>query len=239
MSSLRSRSKSPKANLAFSPDVELPLRYRCRNLRCRCKLPTPVTDERDAFCTRTCFASHYRSKCLVCGRAFARKRDDQTTCGRPKCQRALRLYPEQFLRKWAQVTAVNVNGSETLINRASKTAPEPESQPRPWRQVAGPPMSSEALRLATIGPERIIELERSQRALVEAHLHILDQVLETRREAAYVAAVKKFRDHRRGRPVAAPVFRFPMSCDWTPSASIDPSGVPDIPESLRRERCDE
>ena len=130
MSSLRSRSKSPKANLAFSPDVELPLRYRCRNRDAGASSPCQSSMSGTRSAPARASLAIIDRKCLVCGRAFARKRDDQTTCGRPKCQRALRLYPEQFLRKWAQVTAVNVNGSETLINRASKTAPEPESQPK-------------------------------------------------------------------------------------------------------------
>ena len=95
-------------------------------------------------------------------------------------------------------------------------------------------MSSEALHLATIGPERIIELERSQKALVEAHLHTLDPVLETRREAAYVA-MKRFLDHGYGKPVAAPALRIPMICDWTPSSGIDPAGVPEIPSFLQSE----
>jgi hypothetical protein len=240
MSSLQSRSKSAKANLTFSPDVELPLRHRCRNARCRCKLPAPVTNEKDAFCCRGCFESHYRKICVVCEKAFARKRDDQATCGRPKCQRALRLYPEQFLRKWVQVPAVNVKGSETLINRASKAATGPRSQPnRPWRQrisLWSPDqlMSPEALRLATLGPERIIELERSQRALVEAFLHSPDPERAAEREALYVATVKRLRDRGYGRPVAAAAFRSLVGCNWAPSPNIDPAGVPEIPEFLQR-----
>jgi hypothetical protein len=242
MSSLQSKSKSPKrANLVFSPDVELPLRHRCRNARCRCKLPAPVTNEKDAFCCRGCFESHYRKICVVCEKAFARKRDDQATCGRPKCQRALRLYPEQFLRKWVQVPAVNVKGSETLINRASKAATGPRSQPnRPWRQrisLWSPDqlMSPEALRLATLGPERIIELERSQRALIEVHLHNPDTTRAAEREALYIAAVRRFRDRGYGKPVAAPASRYLTSCNWAPALGIDPAGVPDVPESLRRQ----
>ena len=55
------------------------------------------------------------------------------------------------------------------------------------------------------------------------------------REALYVVAVKRFRDRGWGQPVAAPAFRSLVSCDWAPSSSIDPTGVPEIPSFLKRE----
>ena len=92
-------------------------------------------------------------------------------------------------------------------------------------------MSAAALRLAIIGDERVLRLEQEQRAIVEAHL----RGSAVDRGAFYVAAVKQFRDHGWGKPVAAPAFRFPVSCDWTPSSSTDPADVPTIPEFLQRE----
>jgi hypothetical protein len=50
----------------------------------------------------------------------------------------------------------------------------------------------------------IVQLERKQKALAEAYLHDPDPDRATQREAAYVAAVKRFRDHGYGKPVAAP-----------------------------------
>src|ERR1700730_18876629 len=109
MSSLKSRVKSAKAVLTFSPDVELSLRHRCRNLKCRCKLPVPTDNPRNSFCTRGCFASFYRSKCLVCEAPFKRTREDQTTCGRAKCQTALRRDRAHFYGKWGHHPSLDVS----------------------------------------------------------------------------------------------------------------------------------
>jgi len=59
------------------------LRHRCRNSKCRSKLPEPVENERRAFCAKCCFASHYRHRCLVCEQPFKRKRENQHVCSRP------------------------------------------------------------------------------------------------------------------------------------------------------------
>jgi hypothetical protein len=90
-------------------------------------------------------------------------------------------------------------------------------------------MSSTALRLATVGPDLAVRLEREQRAAIEVHLYAPDQARAAEREAAYVAAAK------RGKPIAAPALRIPASCGWEPAPNIDPASVPDIPAFLRRE----
>ena len=46
--------------------VETAMRSMCRNPRCRSKLPSPVSNPRDAFCTRGCHMAFYRKRCLVC-----------------------------------------------------------------------------------------------------------------------------------------------------------------------------
>jgi len=48
--------------------MNAPLHHRCRNPRCKMKLPAPVENSRRAFCTRGCFNSFYRTKCRVCER---------------------------------------------------------------------------------------------------------------------------------------------------------------------------
>ncbi len=42
------------------------LRHFCRNPRCRSKLPAPVSNLREAFCTRGCYLGFHRTRCLVC-----------------------------------------------------------------------------------------------------------------------------------------------------------------------------
>src|SRR5262249_19110511 len=65
------------------------VRHRCRNPRCRMKLAAPVENEHQAFCTRSCYESFYRSKCRVCERDL-RKTDKET--GKPKRGQAGRRY---------------------------------------------------------------------------------------------------------------------------------------------------
>jgi hypothetical protein len=79
-------------------------RHYCRNPRCRSKLPAPVENEHQAFCTRGCFESFYRSRCLVCEKNIGtnpltgekRKRLDQRKfCGR-RCKAEARQFPHVY-----------------------------------------------------------------------------------------------------------------------------------------------
>lgn len=53
------------------------LRRRCRNPKCRLKLPEPVSNEREAFCCRGCYRSFYRHRCLICEQPMERKTERQ------------------------------------------------------------------------------------------------------------------------------------------------------------------
>jgi hypothetical protein len=66
------------------------LRKMCRNPKCRSKLAAPVSNEHEAFCTRGCHSSFYRSRCLVCEDKMERKTENQLLCGKRKCQNAIR-----------------------------------------------------------------------------------------------------------------------------------------------------
>ena len=66
------------------------LRLKCRNPRCRMKLPAPVSNPREAFCTRGCHTAFYRSRCLVCEEPIERSRDDQKICRKANCRSAWR-----------------------------------------------------------------------------------------------------------------------------------------------------
>src|SRR5262249_27448353 len=72
-------------------------RKRCRNPRCRSKLPTPVENEHHAFCCRGCHSSFYRSRCLVCEDQMKRKRSDQRIkSGHGKCSAEYRRFPRVY-----------------------------------------------------------------------------------------------------------------------------------------------
>jgi hypothetical protein len=65
------------------------LRHYCRNPHCSSKLPSPVSNPRDAFCTNGCSASFYRHRCLVCEGQMQRKTEKQLICGKRRCRSAL------------------------------------------------------------------------------------------------------------------------------------------------------
>jgi hypothetical protein len=122
------------------------LRSRCRSTRCRCKLEAPTDNPRRAFCCRTCFEVHYRTRCVVCESPIRRKREDQRTCVDYRCKRELRRFPEAY--GWPEKpggthpTSAVKSASETLDSCGSKPAS---------KQIAGPPLSPRSLELATVG----------------------------------------------------------------------------------------
>jgi hypothetical protein len=65
------------------------LRHRCRNPRCQSKLPSPVSNPREAFCTKGCHSSFYRKRCLICEEPMERKTEHQLVCGKRRCRNAL------------------------------------------------------------------------------------------------------------------------------------------------------
>jgi hypothetical protein len=235
MSSLNTQVKSSKTkHLTFSRDVAPDLRHRCRNPRCRCKLPEPTSIFRNAFCCRGCFTGFFRSRCLVCEQPFERKQENQATCRQPKCRAALRREPAHFLGKWGTGSGTLGEAEQALgnpVNTGIKTA---HKTGRAWHQVAGLPMSPSAIRLATIGAEAI-RLEREQRAALEAHLHAPDPVRAAQRATTYAVTVKRFRDRGYGRPVAVPEVRNLVGCNWEP-CKHPAEDFPDIPPEFRRRK---
>jgi hypothetical protein len=78
-----------------------PLRHRCRNPRCRMKLPAPVENLHHAFCCRGCYGGFYRSRCLVCERDLRKtgKRGDASRlyCRPPsRCAAEAKKWPEKY-----------------------------------------------------------------------------------------------------------------------------------------------
>jgi len=83
------------------------LRHRCRNPRCRSKLPSPVSNLREAFCTRGCYESFHLKRCRVCEQPleakyrkikpnggdrtkFVKVQNSSPTCGSTDCKRRWR-----------------------------------------------------------------------------------------------------------------------------------------------------
>lgn len=66
-------------------------RHYCRYQKCRSRLPAPVSNEREAFCSRGCHNAFYRKRCLVCEEPMERKTERQLVCGKRRCRNALRV----------------------------------------------------------------------------------------------------------------------------------------------------
>src|SRR5262245_50175338 len=74
-------------------------RKRCRNQRCRMKLPTPVDNPHKAFCTRGCYDGFYRNRCRAC-EADLRKTGKPGDANRRFCRPPNRCAAEA--QKWAE-----------------------------------------------------------------------------------------------------------------------------------------
>jgi hypothetical protein len=159
--------------------TETAMRHYCRNLRCRSKLPAPVSNPREAFCARGCHSSFYLHRCLVCEGPLERKNETQKVCRKSKCRSSFRrcfdggrYLPSSSAR----------DGEKTLDSIDSKPALKAG---RAWRIIAGPELTPTQLHCATVpdgdlGPDGIWKnsawerIEAKNRAALAAHFDQLD-----------------------------------------------------------------
>jgi hypothetical protein len=127
------------------------LRQYCRYPLCRSKLPSPVSNPREAFCTKGCHSSFYRHRCLICEGEMERKTENQRICGKRRCRSAFRTqndigryYPTRDVR-------------HPLKNSIKLGTKSGLADDRPWRVVAGPEPSPSVLHCATVGAAEAIE----------------------------------------------------------------------------------
>jgi hypothetical protein len=157
--------------------VETAMRHFCRNPKCRSKLPTPVSNSREAFCARGCHTSFYLHRCRVCEAVLPKttgKGRPRVICKKPKCRNAW-IAGEGF-GKYANLTdryppenAANIGGFE-----------RGKADPR-WHIVAGE-ISAKAFHCAIVpdGPNcqwKGGEFDRvgaKNRQILEQHFARLD-----------------------------------------------------------------
>ena len=120
------------------------MRKMCRNLRCGCRLPVPVSSSREAFCCRGCHTQFYRTRCLVCEAKMERKTENQLVCGKRKCRSALavRLGFGRYLP-----SSDAIHPLKTSIKPGIKSGLKHD---RAWRIAAGPELSSTSFRFASL-----------------------------------------------------------------------------------------
>lgn len=126
-------------------------RQHCRNPKCRSKLPKSVTNPREAFCVRGCYRSFYWHRCLACEEPIMRRASNQKVCRKSKCRAALRV-GAGFGRYHTPS-----NAKRTPEDPDSVGSKQPHTSHRPWRHVAGPCLTEQALRHAAVGGKEAVE----------------------------------------------------------------------------------
>ena len=101
-------------------------------------------NHREAFCARGCHSAFYRHRCLVCEEPMERKTEHQLICGKRRCRNALQG-AENFGRYHTSSSAVSP--SKKPVNTGPKPSPTTD---RPWHIAAGPALSADQLRAATV-----------------------------------------------------------------------------------------
>jgi hypothetical protein len=193
------------------------MRHRCR--KCRSKLPTPTSNEREAFCCRGCYEQHYRKRCRVCEQAIDQKAGAQRViCKKATCKGAWRQ--KAGFGRFLASKSPDPSHTSSAASVASEV-PVPQALFEPskavgWRIIAGPELSPDAFHAATVpdGPNGWVggsypATEARNKAVLEAH-----------REQECIAALRKQHDWQL-RPVP------------TVNAVVLGANL-DIPEFLRR-----
>jgi hypothetical protein len=115
------------------------LRHRCRNPRCRMKLPQPVENEHHAFCCRGCFERFYFNKCRVCEhdlRKQGRRGDAHRLYCRPPrdCRSEAQKWPAKYeYGPRARISTTNArNADSTGLKIGIRGTPPPFNCLRHW-----------------------------------------------------------------------------------------------------------
>jgi hypothetical protein len=125
------------------------LRHHCRNQQCRAKLPAPVSNAREAFCSRGCHARFFRTRCRVCEDSIEQPaRGTRLICNKAKCKSAWRagfgLGRYHTLNRAESIQEVPVNtGPKVGVD---------DDRARAWRvAAAGAPISANQYHCAIAG----------------------------------------------------------------------------------------
>jgi hypothetical protein len=143
--------EQPRRNAPVGCTGTEDLRYRCRNPQCRAMLPAPVTNAREAFCSRGCHTGFYRTRCRICEAPIEQPaRGTRLICDKAKCKNAWRaragLDPGRYP---TSITAKSF--PERPINQGSKVGID-DDRALSWRVVAaGAPISANQFHCATVG----------------------------------------------------------------------------------------
>jgi hypothetical protein len=201
------------------------VRHRCRNPRCRDKLPAPVSNAREAFCRRGCYNSFYRRHCLICERHIEQpKRGRRLICGKVKCRRAFRN--NCWLGRYHTSSAAKSTSKEANFIGVRG----PHNPDRPWRIVAGPELSASAFHCAAVrGEETVKAINRANAGhWRDANAELEEETLIKRHHPPVnILSGYKF-------PGAPVIDLTPIVPPSTPAPSVLTGDPLDIPDFLRR-----
>jgi hypothetical protein len=131
--------------------TETALRKMCRNPKCRSKLPAPVSNEREAFCCRSCYQSFYLHRCRVCEGPIEQKRDGRRVlCKKAACRN---VFSRTFAGGRYLTPSAPSYPSKTPDFIGPKEALKPD---RAWRIIAGPALTASQLHCATAPDGEIV-----------------------------------------------------------------------------------
>jgi hypothetical protein len=206
-------------------EFENDLRHRCRNPKCRMKLPKPVSNEREAFCCRTCYEIFFRRRCRVCECTIEQpKRGHRIICKKAACRNAWKAksgfgrYP---LSSDAGIT------QKIADSTGSK---QPSGPDRGWRIIAGPPLMPSQLHCASVSADEAVEAVRRSNARYwrEANAAAEARCL-VKRDSAPVNVIGGYRFS------AAPAIDLRPTASFAtkPHTIVTGDGL-DIPDFLRR-----
>jgi hypothetical protein len=134
--------------------AETAMRHYCRNPKCRMRLPVPVSNEREAFCTRGCYSSFYLHRCRVCeGRIEQPKCTTRLICKKSKCRNAWEA--RSGFGRYAEASSRD-SSQKVPVNSGSASASDPVG----WRQIAGPALTPNQFHCATLGGSAMDEVRR-------------------------------------------------------------------------------
>ena len=150
-----------------APSSRSALRTRCRNPRCRCKLPMPTANLHEAFCCAGCYDSFHLHRCRVCEACIEQPRyGTRLLCRKSKCRTAWKSGIGFGRFAEARVAAAPNDLQETQVNRTGLSASNPV-----WRQIADPPLTPSQSHCATLGGsamDAVMRVEAQNRALLRA-----------------------------------------------------------------------
>jgi hypothetical protein len=128
--------------------AETVMRKMCRNPKCRSTLPTPVSNEKQAFCAKGCYSSFYLHRCRVCEAELPKaKGRPRLICKKAKCRNAWnagegfgRYASENFssqVSKNPEKSSGKAMDIEVFCASDTGEAANRAYAKRPWRAVAG------------------------------------------------------------------------------------------------------